>query len=134
MKVQFFAAGVPQPQGSTRAFVVKGRAVTTSDNPKVKDWRLGIRYQAQAHFCDLVPGSVDIDLVFVMPRPKSLPKTRTVPHTKRPDLDKLIRSSLDSMTGVIYGDDAAVDRIRAWKRYAAVGEQPGVLVTVEWEA
>lgn len=34
--ISFFVAGTPQPKGSTRAFVVKGRAVTTSSNRNLK--------------------------------------------------------------------------------------------------
>ena len=39
----FEVLGTPQPKGSTRAFVVKGRPVVTSDNPKARSWAKTVR-------------------------------------------------------------------------------------------
>src|SRR5882672_3592795 len=36
--ITFFCPGTPQTKGSSRAFVVKGRAVVTNDNPKNRAW------------------------------------------------------------------------------------------------
>jgi Holliday junction resolvase RusA-like endonuclease len=51
--------------------------------------------------------------------------TRQIP-TVPPDLDKQIRSILDALTGVAYGDDSQVTRILASKEYGS----PGVEIEV----
>jgi Holliday junction resolvase RusA-like endonuclease len=38
-------------------------------------------------------------------------------HTKRPDLDNLVKSVKDALTGVIWKDDAQIIRLTAEKRY-----------------
>lgn len=77
-------------------------------------------------------GPVGIALTFFMPRPKSLPKTRPTPMTKRPDIDKLARAALDALTGCFFTDDARVTRLMTEKRYADIGAPVGVSVAV-WE-
>jgi crossover junction endodeoxyribonuclease RusA len=77
-----------------------------------------------------LPGGVAVHLDFVLPRPKSTPKTQTPPAVKRPDLDKLIRACLDAITGICIGDDSQVVAIVASKRLAEVGETPGVGVDI----
>ena len=47
MTLTFDVLGTPVPQGSTRAFVRAGRAVTTSDNVKTKPWRQDIAWRAR---------------------------------------------------------------------------------------
>lgn len=128
--ISFTVQGVPIPQGSTRAFVVKGRAVTTSANRKTMPWR----QQVSGVALSVAPaeqwgGPVHIGMVFRMPRPKSIkPKKRAVPIS-RPDLDKLTRAILDSLTGIIWVDDAQVASLTAVKEYADHGP-PGVDVTL----
>lgn len=128
--VAFFAPGVPQPQGSHRAFVVKGRAIITDANAKGRPWRDTVALAArearggQEPFTD----AVRVEATFRMPRPKSV--KRYWP-TVRPDLDKLTRLLLDALTiaGVV-GDDAQVTTLSVGKRYADEPGGSGVDVTV----
>lgn len=129
MTAQLFIPGVPVPQGSTRAFVVNGRAVTTAANVKTRPWRADIQFHLRTHLVagiDHPAGAVVVALDFVMPRRATEPKRTTPAHTRKPDLDKLIRAVLDALTGIVVTDDAQVTGIVASKRTAAVGEQPGV--------
>ena len=132
-RVAFAVAGTPVPQGSTRAFVVNGRAVTTSTSGQnLKHWRQSIAQAAQdargGEFADRgVP--VTVRLRFLLQKPKSAPKRVTQPTTK-PDADKLIRAALDALTGVVFADDSQVVTLTAWKEYA-IGA-PGVSVEVVW--
>ena len=75
-------------------------------------------------------GPVLLDLTFVLPRPKSLPK-RVSYHLKKPDVDKLARCVLDGLTGVVYRDDSQVVTVSAHKRYQKAGEQTGCIVGVQ---
>lgn len=133
-----FVPGIPAPQGSARAIVHKHtqRAVLIKANDKrQKSWRGDIRDaltdgygQPHARF----EAAVAVELAFVMPRPKSTPKTRATPAaTKKPDLDKLVRAVFDAITsaGVWVDDSAAVD-VHATKRIAERGESTGCLITI----
>ena len=127
-RVSFDVSGLPIPQGSMRAFVVKGRPVITSTAKGLAQWRQLVALRAQEVAREVFEGPVCIDLHFRMPKPKSAPKKKRTYATKRPDLDKLIRSVLDSVTHVLIRDDAQVVEIRATKDY---GSPPGVRVTLE---
>jgi crossover junction endodeoxyribonuclease RusA len=114
--VHFFINGKPEPQGSARAFMAGGRPVITSANRNLKDWRTLVALAAMEH-AHMFDGPVTVTLNFHLPRPVSLPK-KTIEHTKRPDVDKLARAILDSLTGVFFKDDAQVVTLLATKRYA----------------
>lgn len=138
LELRFFALGKPEPQGSAKAFLPKGwtRPVVTSDNAKNKGWR---RTVALAALDALGPGPrpafsagvpVRLELAFRLPRPKTL-KGVGVLHRTRPDLDKLVRSVCDALTGIAWADDGQVADLSASKAYADTGEAPGVTVTVK---
>jgi crossover junction endodeoxyribonuclease RusA len=127
--VCFFVDGIPIPKGSTRSFVVAGRAVTTAANKKTKPWEIAIRSAAQANFYCPSAAPVEVEVEFILPRPKSVSsETRPLP-TVKPDLDKLLRCVLDALTGVAYVDDAQVTRVAARKAYAD-NLTPGAAITV----
>lgn len=122
-----FIPGVPAPQGSKR-HVGHGRMIESST--AVGPWRERVALAVHNEHWPLLSGPVAVDLTFVMPRPKSTPKTRTPPAIKRPDLDKMIRAVLDALTGITFADDAQVVELVANKRLADPGCQPGVWITV----
>lgn len=53
------------------------------------------------------------------------------PHTKQPDIDKLLRALLDAMTGIVWVDDSQVCYCVANKVYAWQGS-PGAVVVVDF--
>ena len=126
----------PEPQGSSKAFVRGGRAHITSDNKKLRPFRSEVTRCAMAELAEMnlpmplfgkhVP--VKVKYVFLFRRPGSIPKRRLHPVVK-PDLDKLERATCDSLTGVLFHDDAQVVASACEKRY---GDVEGVEVTV-WE-
>lgn len=131
MSGQVFVPGRPVPQGSAKAFVVKGRAVVTSDNAKTNPWRADIHAAVRAVVGDRIAypeGPVALVLGFAMPRRASEPKRVTPPHTRKPDGDKLLRAVMDALTGLVYTDDAQVTSFVVDKRTAEIGVQPGVLI------
>jgi Holliday junction resolvase RusA-like endonuclease len=130
----FTAYGTPVPQGSTRAFVVNGRAVTTSANKNLRPWRDTMAAAAREAMDGHPPidGPVGVFATFTRPRPKSRPKRDLWPDRK-PDIDKLARGLLDALSGPVFRDDAQVCGLRVAKRY--VGDdlalpEPGVAVEV----
>ena len=75
-----------------------------------------------------------VDLVFVMPRPKSMvwkkrPMPRA-PYGKKPDRDNLEKSLYDALNGLLWRDDSLICDGRVQKVYAAGDEQPHVEVIV----
>ena len=119
----FFVPGKPVQQGSMRIY--NNRIVHTSAN-ELKAWRELVGWKAKEARVEFVPEHqpVKIELTFVFARPKSV--KREYP-TVFPDLDKLIRSILDGLTGIAYLDDAQVVAIHTEKIY---GETPGVKISV----
>lgn len=137
--VRFTVYGDAQPQGSVKAFTPRGwsRPILTSDNPALKSWRQLVADAANHALGQLAPGDralllegVRVSIAFYLPRPKSLPK-RCTAHTKKPDVDKLVRSVCDSLSSVVFRDDAQVCELVAVKHYAAPGVSPHVTICVE---
>lgn len=124
--ISFVAYCHPEPQGSVRAFMPKGwkRPILTSDNKGLKSFRQEVSKAAllarqEAGFTDLVFGKhepVVMTVSFYFRRPPSIPKKRKL-HVVKPDLSKLVRAAEDSLTGIIYADDAQIVSIQATKHY-----------------
>ncbi len=129
-EVQFFVPGKAAPQGSKRHV---GRGILVESSKEVGPWRervaLAAHHAMGGHA--LFDGAVSVTLNFVLPRPKSAPKTKTPPATKRPDLDKLERACLDALTDVCFADDSQVVSLSGYKRLAEIGETAGVEIRVE---
>lgn len=132
-----FVAGRPAPQGSKDAFRHKhsGKVVVVEKSKAVKPWREDVRQALlddTGHARVRFDGPVHVQLEFVMPRPKSMPKTRaTPPHTKKPDADKLARAILDAVTSAgVWVDDSHVVDLHATKRTAELTEQHGCHITI----
>lgn len=134
MTITFQVFGLPQTKGSSRGFPVKrknGRigVVITNDNDKNKPWAATVSGEAQRHRPSTpFTGPVRLMLAFGVQKPKSYPKTKELPATKKPDLDKMIRSVKDALRGVLYRDDSQVVELRATKAYS---DTPGVLIELE---
>lgn len=127
--------GNPAPQGSKtfKGHARNGRAILVESSDRLKPWRAHVATAIRASMRgrQLFAGPVAVQLEFVMPRPKNLPKTRpTPPAIKRPDSDKLARAILDAITGAAIHDDSQVTDLRATKRIAEPDEQAGVTITI----
>ena len=151
--LMFTVVGVAVPKGSTRAFVPQKwaraavaqgrapRAIVTSDNPKTKGWQQTIAncaalelLRAENVHCRFPEGPVVLEVAFFLPRPQALltkaNAARRIPHVKKPDLDKLLRSTKDALTGVVWTDDSQVVKVNAMKHYCAPGDYPAAIIRV----
>lgn len=133
--IRFTVNGIPQPKGSTRAFMRPGARfpIVTSDNPKVKAWQKVVGLgAAMARGAGVPPlqGPVELVVEFYLARPKYLAKRATPQHLTRPDVDKLTRAVGDALTGICWEDDGQVVRLVASKAYAEQGDQPRATITV----
>lgn len=131
----FTVFGVPQPQGSAKAFMPKGARfpVVTSDNPQLKGWRHLVAAEASRALAGgrgvCLDGPIRVCAEFYLPRPKSLARKHRA-HLTRPDVDKLARGVLDALTGVLWRDDAQVVQLKVTKAYAGVGESPCAVISI----
>lgn len=120
VSIAFEVEGKPIQQGSMRAF---NNRIVHNKTKELMAWRSEVAKAAHRAGCTPIDGAISIEMQFFYERPKSVKREHpTVP----PDLDKQIRSILDALTGVAYGDDSQVTRITASKEYGA----PGVKITL----
>ena len=117
----FFVKGKPVSQGSLK--FIKGHAIHVKGR-ELALWRGTIAAIARSTNITKIQVGVDIDLVFIFNKPKTV--KRNEPYV-RPDLDKLVRAVLDGLTGVAYEDDQQVVRLTAQKAY---GETEGVHIKI----
>ena len=133
MTFEFEVLGTPVPQGSMRAFLPKGwdRPIITSDNKKLKAWRAQVSQMAVLLWNHKpLPRTIPIKLflTFYFLRPKS---NKDVHKTTKPDVDKLCRAILDSLTGIVYEDDSQVIKAVIYKLYGDVERVEIDLETLE---
>ena len=132
-------AGIPIPQGSMRGFVSGGRAILTSDNPRLRFWRREVTTalsEARAGVC--FAGPIRLTVTFALPRPTGhfgrrglLPSAPARPAGARDDLDKLIRAIGDAATNAgVWRDDGQVVELHADKRWAGTEDGPGAVVEI----
>ena len=123
MSITFTVYGKPEPQGSSRAFIIGGKARITSANAKLKPFRQRLTAEAIQNCCDMMPYfkkhvPLQLTVVFTFLKPPSSPKKRGC--VVKPDLDKLVRAVGDALTGSVWHDDAQVISISASKRYGSI--------------
>jgi Holliday junction resolvase RusA-like endonuclease len=82
----------------------------------------------ELQYLEIPEGPLHAEIIFIMPRIQRLPKHgNRVIHTKRPDLDNMVKAVLD---GLPIDDDARVCSIHAIKYYAASGEDAHIQLTI----
>ncbi len=75
-----------------------------------------------------IEGPVSIEIVFLLKKPKSVPKKRKYPNV-RPDLDNYAKGVLDALNGLCWRDDSSVISLNLHKRYAT--DKPGIFIHFE---
>lgn len=141
-EVVLTVSGLPWPEGSLKAFVVKGKPVIVHDNPqRLQEWRDAVEAAARKSGASFLRRPVAVDMDLYLPRPKSHYRTGRNAHlirddapsypVHRMDVDKLARAVNDSLTGVLWDDDGQVVKLAAAKHWA--GPTPGAIIRI-WEA
>lgn len=113
--IEFFVPGVPVPQGRPR-FSTRGGYPRAYDDKKSRAWKDAITLAAKTHKVRLMEGPIEVFLTFHMPRPKGIPKN-VFWHSKRPDLDNLVKAVLDGLQGHAFKDDGQIAMLVAEKKY-----------------
>lgn len=136
-----FVPGDPQSQGGTvplRNPITGKVAQVTTGSKGLAQWRkvmtsaFGYARKQTRH--ETIDGPCSLSAVFIMPRLAGHPKTKQGRYWADTslDLDKLLRALNDSLQKAgVYTNDSRICGFRyVGKRYAALEETPGVLVTV----
>lgn len=142
--VTFCVYGTPAPQGSKRGFVNRSGGVSmVESSAKVKPWRQDVKHAALDFLAagDPITGPVRVDITFLLARPKGHYRTGknsallrdSAPEfpAVKPDVDKLLRSTLDALGEAgVWKDDAQVVGANVWKLYADP-KVPGAYVVIQ---
>lgn len=139
MTVYLRILGEPSPQGSKTAIVRGGHARlieggSSTGRRKHKAWRQAVAAEAEERVWlhgPMPDGPLRVECVFRMPKPQSRPKyVRWC--DRKPDLDKLIRSTLDGLAdgGLLAHGDSRVASLTVSKVYV-VDEWTGAAVQVD---
>lgn len=133
---------IPIAQPRPRAVIVgsgpnaKPGMISAKSKHPVNQFKATCRLTAQtAYDGPPLDGAVSLVVVFVLPRTQDLIwKTKAMPRqwrTKKPDLDNLVKSIKDALTGLLWRDDSQICDMTARKVVAAGDEQPHVEVIVK---
>lgn len=147
--------GLPAPQGSKKAYVVKDRAVLRESSNNCMPWRHEVSAAARRVVKKCTTGEsfpiidqVGVSCLFLFPRPKSHFRTGKHSHLLRPDAphfvaektkgdyDKLLRATWDGLSsttgGALIRDDSQIVTLPGinLKRYCSQGELPGAIIEV----
>lgn len=126
--------GTPAPQGS-KAFkgMRGGKAILVESSKAVKPWREAVTWAAIEAGRPHVSGPVSLHVVFTLPKPQSAPKRRKTYPDRKPDIDKLLRSTLDALTQIgVIEDDARIIHLTASKVFPGEDgglDVPGAVIT-----
>lgn len=102
----------------------------------VKPWRYLVSQAAIATGAAMLRGPVSLSVVFLFNRPrghygaKGLKPSAPRHHSVKPDGSKLLRSTEDALSGVLFEDDARIVSSAVMKRYCTGDERPGAIVTL----
>lgn len=144
----FTVPGVPIAKKRPR-FVRRGKFVGTYNSQETEEGRFilsimdQIRRKGYGEALPLPPGTaIYLSCMFTMPIPKSAPKKAIQRvrdgaywnHTKKPDLDNLVKFVKDCLNGQAWKDDSQVCGMAVYKSY---DEEPSTTIRIvvwsEWE-
>ena len=137
--IDFTIYGDPKPKKRHRSRVIKSKfgksyAMTYPDPGGVSEENY-IKLAASQNFKEsIITGAVELKLGFCFSVPKSYSKKKTdealngfLKHTKKPDLDNLIKAVKDALNGIVWHDDSQVFLVTAEKIYV---ERPRTYIEI----
>ena len=134
MQIKFEVLGTPVWKSRPKFSAVNGHAVAYTP-AKTANYETLVKLSYQQKYAGCMfdkdkPLRAIIRAFF--PIPKSVSKKKReqmrdlrILHTKRPDVDNIVKAILDALNGVAYYDDSQVAEVMISKAYA---EQPKVMI------
>lgn len=130
---------VPRGQPAPRAFVVPGGAGKPTARlfqPKdAAQWKSDLRVLCAPHQPGVpIDGSVRLDFLAVMPRPKNLFRKKDPPGlidcTSKPDVDNIRKAIQDALNKIWWRDDAIICAGQSLKAFAEKDGHPRLSIRV----
>lgn len=123
-----------EPMGAVR---MTGRGKYVKDNAKrYLEYKKVIYFevlQQLKHKYNPIDAAIGVNIVFKMPIPSSWSEKKKQEHmdklhTKKPDIDNLVKGLFDAVNGLLWVDDNRVANMMVSKVYS---DNPGIEMTVE---
>jgi Holliday junction resolvase RusA-like endonuclease len=108
---------VPTPRPRVVTNFVNGKRVSrTYNSKKYTEYKKAFLQIAKMQNKRFLTGALKLEVLFVMPIPKSWSKKKREamvgqPHICKPDIDNLLKSVLDELEGTIYRNDSQIFEI-----------------------
>ena len=138
MTLTVYTVPVAQPRQRHAVVTTKaGRSFlhnyTPRDHP-VNAYKAALILEAKRMRAKPADGPVVMMVDFYLPRPKRLMRKKDpdgpIPHTAKPDIDNLLKSTKDALRGIAWRDDSQVCSTHARKWYAAKNDKPHVKIVL----
>lgn len=135
----------PAPQGSKKSL---GNGIMIESCKNLKPWRNLVSCAAVESKAILMRGPVKMSVVFLFTRPSSHfkrdgtlkilePSITSATHNRapvyhaiKPDISKLLRSTEDALSKLLYEDDCRICGTTGDKRWTVGNERPGAIITI----
>jgi Holliday junction resolvase RusA-like endonuclease len=130
MQIMFTIYGEPVPKGRPR-FSTRGKFPVAYTPEKTKNYESDVGMMAKAAMGSSEPleGALEAFIYVTFPVPASYSKKRTEAclgnsekHTKKPDLDNVIKSVIDGMDKIVFENDSQITSIHSTKVYGEVAK------------
>jgi Holliday junction resolvase RusA-like endonuclease len=130
MQIMFTIYGEPVPKGRPR-FSTRGKFPVAYTPEKTKNYESDVGMMAKAAMGASEPleGALEAFIYVTFAVPASYSKKRTEAclsgqekHTKKPDLDNVVKAVLDGMSDIVFLSDSQITSIHATKVYGEVAK------------
>ena len=130
MQITFAVYGEPIPKGRPR-FSRRGKfpVAYTPEKTKTYESEVGMMAKVAMGASKALEGALEAFIYVTFPIPPSYSKKRTEAclsdsekHTKRPDLDNVIKSVIDGMDKIVFENDSQITSIHSTKVYGEVAK------------
>ena len=139
MRISITIPGKPVPKA--RPFVRKDGRVFTPKETAVFEQAVRLHAMAAMKGKKILTGAIKLSVTAYMPIPQSWSlkqKTKAMSgalrHTKKPDLSNIIKSVEDALNGIVYADDAQIDRYGESRKAFSSIPRTEIVVEAEDEA
>jgi Holliday junction resolvase RusA-like endonuclease len=130
IQIMFTVYGHPVAKGRPR-FSTRGKfpVAYTPEKTKTYESEVGMMAKVAMGASKALEGALEAFIYVTFPVPASYSKKRTEAclndfekHTKRPDLDNVIKSVIDGMDKIVFDNDSQITSIHATKVYGEVAK------------
>jgi Holliday junction resolvase RusA-like endonuclease len=130
ISIMFTIYGHPVAKGRPR-FSTRGKfpVAYTPEKTKTYESEVGMMAKAAMGASKVLDGALEAFIYVTFPVPPSYSKKRTEAclndtekHTKRPDLDNVIKAVIDGMDKIVFNNDSQITSIHSTKVYGEVAK------------